>query len=98
MATSESVMASTGVASTKIRLVAYIDHRKSGIRNHVMPGARMRWIVTMKLRPVRIEEKPVTKMPSAVGMTCVVEDTVLNGVSKVQPVSTPPVTSAYSVK
>ena len=28
------------------------------MRNHVMPGARMRWIVTMKLSPVRIEEKP----------------------------------------
>ena len=45
-----------------------------------MPGARMRWMVTMKLRPVRIEEKPVMKMPSAVGMTLVVEETVLNGV------------------
>ena len=32
-----------------------------------MPGARMRWTVTMKLRPVRIEEKPAMKMPSAVG-------------------------------
>ena len=39
-----------------------------------MPGARMRWIVTMKLRPVRIDEKPVMKMPSAVGMTLVVDD------------------------
>ena len=45
-----------------------------------MPGARMRWMVTMKLRPVRIEEKPVMKMPSAVGITLVVDDTVLNGV------------------
>ena len=35
----------------------------SGSRNQVMPGARMRWIVTMKLRPVRIDEKPVMKMP-----------------------------------
>ena len=32
-----------------------------------MPGARIRWIVTMKLRPVRIDEKPVMKMPSAAG-------------------------------
>jgi len=45
-----------------------------------MPGARIRWIVTMKLRPVRIDEKPVMKIPSAVGMTLVVDDTVLNGV------------------
>ena len=28
------------------------------------PGARIRWIVTMKLRPVRIDEKPVMKMPT----------------------------------
>ena len=52
----------------------------SGMRNHVMPGARIRWIVTMKFRPVRIDEKPVMKMPSAVGMTLVVDETVLNGV------------------
>ena len=34
-----------------------------------MPGARMRCMVTMKLRPVRIDEKPVMKMPSATAMT-----------------------------
>ena len=28
-----------------------------------MPGARSLWMVTMKLRPVRIDEKPATKMP-----------------------------------
>ena len=39
-----------------------------------MPGARIRWMVTMKLRPVRIDEKPVMKMPSAVGMTLVFDD------------------------
>jgi hypothetical protein len=33
----------------------------------VSPRARIVWIVAMKLRPVRIDEKPVTKMPSAVG-------------------------------
>ena len=50
------------------------------MRNHVIPGARMRWMVTMKFSPVRIDEKPVMKIPSAVGTTLVVEDTVLNGV------------------
>ena len=50
------------------------------MRNHVMPGARIRWIVTIKLRPVRIEENPVMKIPNAVGMTFVVDETVLNGV------------------
>ncbi len=39
-----------------------------------MPGARMRWMVTMKLSPVRIEEKPAIKMPSAAGMTLVCEE------------------------
>ena len=40
---------------------------KSGRRNQVMPGARILWIVTMKFSPVRIDEKPVMKMPNAVG-------------------------------
>ena len=46
-----------------------------------MPGARIRWIVTMKFRPVRIDEKPVMKMPSA-GRDHVASSTttVLNGV------------------
>ena len=34
-----------------------------------MPGARMRCTVTMKFNPVRIEEKPAMKMPSAVAIT-----------------------------
>ena len=34
-------------------------------------------MVTMKLRPVRIDEKPVMKMPSAVGMTLVFDADVL---------------------
>ena len=38
-----------------------------------MPGARILWIVTMKFSPVRIDEKPVMKMPIAVGMTSVFE-------------------------
>ena len=38
-----------------------MDHRNSGIRNQVRPGARIRWMVTMKLRPVKMEENPATK-------------------------------------
>ena len=34
-----------------------------------MPGARMRCTVTMKLSPVRIDENPAMKMPSAVAIT-----------------------------
>ena len=29
----------------------------------------MRWTVTMKFSPVRMDEKPAMKMPSAVAMT-----------------------------
>ena len=32
-----------------------------GNRDQVMPGARMRWMVTTKFNPVRIDEKPVIK-------------------------------------
>ena len=66
---SSSVIASTGVASTRIRLVAYIAQTKSGRRNQVMPGARSSWIVTMKFRPVKIDEKPAMKMPVATANT-----------------------------
>ena len=54
-------------------LVAYMDQIKSGKRNQVMPGARILWMVTMKFRPVRIEEKPAMKTPSATAITCVCE-------------------------
>ena len=63
-----------------MRLVAYSAHTKSGRRNHVIPGARMRCTVTMKLRPVRIEENPTMKTPAAASTTCVFENMVENGV------------------
>ncbi len=44
-----------------------------------MPGARMRWMVTMKLSPVRIEEKPLMKTPTPVAMTWVFEKLVRVG-------------------
>ena len=50
------------------------------MRDHVMPGARMRCIVTMKFSPVRMDEKPATKMASAAMMTLVLEKVVLKGV------------------
>ncbi len=43
--------------------------QKSGSASSVMPGARIVWIVTMKFRPVRIDEKPEMKMPTAVTTT-----------------------------
>jgi hypothetical protein len=42
-----------------------------------MPGALILWMVTMKLRPVRMEEKPVTKMPTAAISTLLSAKTVL---------------------
>src|SRR5262249_20061862 len=68
-ATRTRAMATTGVPSRKMMLVAYIDHRNSGRRNQVMPGARMRWMVATKFRPVRIDEKPGIRMPRAVAST-----------------------------
>ena len=58
-------MASTGVPSIMMRLVAYMAQMNSGRRNQVSPGARILWMVTMKFRPVRMEEKPVMKTPMA---------------------------------
>ncbi len=54
-------------------LVAYMDHRNSGMRNQVRPGARILWMVTIKFRPVRIEENPVMNTPIATAVTCVLE-------------------------
>ena len=45
-----------------------------------MPGARIRWIVTMKLTPVRIDEKPVMKTPMPVSITLLFDACVLYGV------------------
>jgi hypothetical protein len=61
-------------------LVAYIDQTKSGSRNHVSPGARMRCTVTMKLKPVRMDENPAMKTPVAASVTFVCVEAVLYGV------------------
>ena len=36
-----------------------------------MPAGRSLWIVTTKLRPVKIEEKPSMKTPATIMMTLV---------------------------
>ncbi|MNX72343.1 hypothetical protein D3C86_1036950 [compost metagenome] len=51
-------------------LVAYSAQTKRGNLNHVRPGARIMWVVTMKLSPVRIDEKPTMKTPKTVAITC----------------------------
>jgi hypothetical protein len=45
-----------------------------------MPGARMVCTVTMKFRPVRIDEKPTTSTPTSAVTTCEFENMVENGV------------------
>ena len=76
----QSVIAKTGVARTRMTLVAYCAHTKSGSRNQVRPGARSLWTVTMKLSPVRIDENPAMRTPATTAMTWVFENVVENGV------------------
>ena len=59
----------TGVPRIWMIAVAYMPQQKSGMRIQVMPGARIVWIVTRKFRPVRIDENPAMKMPTAVTTT-----------------------------
>ncbi len=64
-------MPSTGVAMIWMMAVAYSPQRNSGMRNQVMPGGRSLWMLTMKLMPVRIELKPITKTPNTRQTTAV---------------------------
>ena len=78
--TSSRVMATTGVPSTCTMLVAYMLQQNSGIRNHVRPGARILWIVTMKLMPVTMDENPAMKTARIVNTTLELEYIELYGV------------------
>ena len=66
----DTIPPSTGVASTWMTLVAYKAHRNSGIRNHVIPGGRSVWTVTMKFSPVKIELKPRMKLFDLLAPIC----------------------------
>src|ERR1039458_5157 len=55
---------------------------KSGRRDHVIPGARMRWMVTTKFRPVRMEENPATKIASPASTIFVLVKLVLKGAAE----------------
>ena len=55
-----SAAASTGVASSWSRAVTSIVQQKIGMRNIVIPGARMRNIVTRKLAAPIVEDMPST--------------------------------------
>ena len=54
---------STGVASRMSVAVTSTVHTKIGIRNSVMPGARILKIVAMKLTEPRIEAVPTSVRP-----------------------------------
>ena len=45
-----------------------------------MPGARMRWMVTTKFSPVRMDENPATKIANPASITFVLLNAVLKGV------------------
>ena len=77
--TSRMVIPIIGVASTMMKLVEYMAQMNRGSRNQVKPGARILWIVTRKLSPVRIDENPVMKIPSAVRMTLLFAYAIFKG-------------------
>jgi hypothetical protein len=56
--------AMNGVAITTSSEVVKFAHTSSGIRQNVMPGARMVMIVTRKLSAVAIDEAPANCTPS----------------------------------
>ena len=69
---SNTVIDRMGVASTWIQAVAYSPQPKSGMRSQPMPLARSRWMVTMKLTPVRMDENPRMNTPATAADTLVV--------------------------
>ena len=58
ISSTSSAAASTGNASSTSMLVSRMFQVKIGIRNMVMPGARMQMIVVTKLTPPRIVPSP----------------------------------------
>src|SRR5262249_57528360 len=58
-----SAAASTGKASSISTAVSSTFQQKIGIRNMVMPGARMQMIVVMKLTALRMVPKPESTSP-----------------------------------
>src|SRR2546423_8952156 len=62
MKSAASAAESATVATMFISAVAKVAQVKSGIRVHVMPGARILMIVTMKFKPVIVELMPMRKI------------------------------------
>ena len=78
-----------------MRLVAYSDQQNSGSRIHVMPGARILWMVMMKFSPVRMDENPEMNTPSRHGENVLVRVLACSAACRTSsPVSTPPANTA----
>ena len=58
ISSTSSAAASTGKAISTMKLVSRMFQVKRGIRNMVMPGARMQMIVVTKLTPDKIVPSP----------------------------------------
>src|SRR5688500_20205469 len=86
IASRRTVMATTGVPRIMTRLVAYCAHTNSGRRYQVVPGARIEGTGTMNFRTVRMDEKPLRKMPSPSANTDVQQNDALYGVQDLQQV------------
>src|SRR5688572_1147533 len=78
-----------GVAITTRREVVKLAHTSSGMRQNVIPGARMVMIVTRKLSAVAIDDAPANWTPRLKN-DCPSGAPVDNGAYPVQPASKAP--------
>src|SRR5918994_4219349 len=81
--------ATNGVAITTSSDVEKFAHTSSGIRQKLMPGARMVMIVTRKLSAVAIDDAPANCTP-IVKNICPIGTSVDSGAYAVQPVANEP--------
>src|SRR4051812_10421783 len=78
-----------GVAMTTSREVEKFAHTSSGMRQKLIPGARMVMMVTRKLSAVAIEDAPANCTPM-VKNSCPIGTSVDSGAYAVQPVANDP--------
>src|SRR3990170_1882000 len=81
--------AMNGVAITTSREVVKFAQTSSGMRQNVMPGARIVMIVTRKFRAVAIDDAPANCTP-IVKNCCPIGTSVDSGAYGVQPVADDP--------
>src|SRR4029453_16109372 len=86
--------AMNGVAITTSREVVKFAHTSSGMRQNVIPGARMVMIVTRKLSAVAIDDAPANCTPT-VKNCWPMGVSVESGAYAVQPVAKAPPSAKY---